>query len=97
MDIFDIISLNVYLNMVHKPNYTLCLRHSRDNPDLDPGHGRTLQVPHHPEVVLVAGVAGVGDERGRGVDSHGKHIRVQSGPAPGGAVSGVLSPQKAEP
>ena len=74
-----------------------CLRHSRDNPDFDPGHGRTLQVPHHPEVVLVAGVAGVGDEHGRGVDRHGNHVRVQPGSAPGGAVSGIFSPQETEP
>ena len=72
-------------------------RHSRDNPDLDSGHGRTLEVPHHPEVVLVAGVAGVGDVLGRGIDGHRNHVRVQPGPASGGEVPGILPPQKAEP
>ena len=64
---------------------------------MDPGHGRTLEVPHHPEVVLVTGVAGVGDVLGRGIDRHRNHVRVQPGPAAGGSVPGILPPQKAEP
>ena len=67
-------------------------RHSRDNPDLDPGQWRTLQVPHHIQVVPVTGVAGVGDVLGCGIDRYGNHVRAQPGSASGSQFSGVLPP-----
>ena len=70
--------------------------HSRDDPDLDPAHWRTLQVPQLPEVVLVAGIAGVADVLFGAVHRHGNHVDVRPGSAAGGPFSGILPPEKTE-